>query len=390
VSEILSRLARDTPTLIHHLFHLLGNIFHSAVDRIEERVKAITKPAVYTLIEATAADLLRSKRELIAENAFLRQPLIVLERHVKQPTFTPFDRGLLVLLASRLRYWKQALHIIKPETLLKWHRQGFKLFWKYKSQGQIRQPRIAEETIALINRMAVENRRWGTKRIRGELLKLGLQVNRGTIRRYMRQARREIPPRHTGQTWATFLANHAPQIWACDFLQSYDVFFRTLFLFFIIEHGSRRVVHFAVTRAPGDAWVAQQIREATGFGVAPRFLICDNDDKYGVLFERAVAGVHTELLHTPFQAPKANALCERFLGTVRRECLDHLLIFSASHARRVIREYVTFFNHRRPHQGINQQIPQPLFLIPLSQEEPRQVIGLPVLHGLHHDYRRAA
>src|SRR5262249_48069358 len=136
--------------------------------------------------------------------------------------------------------------------------------------------------IALIKRMAVDNRRWGTKRIRGELLKLGLRVNRGTIRRYMRQARRGTPPPHTGQRWATFLANHAPQIWACDFLQTYDVFFSTLFLFFIVEHGSRRVVHVAVTRSPSDAWLAQQIREATAFGTGPRFLIGDNDDKYGL------------------------------------------------------------------------------------------------------------
>src|SRR5262249_5631995 len=155
-----------------------------------------------------------------------------------------------------------ALLIIQPATLLKWHRLGFRLFWRHKSQGPARQPRLHAETIALIKRMAVENRRWGTKRIRGELLKLGLQVNRGTIRRYMHQARRENPPQHTGQSWATFLANHAPQIWACDFLQSYDVFFRIIFLFVIIEHDSRRVVHVAVTRFPSDAWVAQQVREA--------------------------------------------------------------------------------------------------------------------------------
>jgi len=369
---------------------LLWSALRQVVETAEERFKRRTKPATCTLLEGVAADWLRSKPELVAENALLRQQLIVLERQVKHPAFRSVDRGLFVVLASRLPHWKRALLIVKPDTLLKWHRRGFKLFWRRKSQGPAREPRLDEETIALIKRMAMENRRWGTKRIRGELLKLGLQVNRGTIRRYMRQARREMPPRHTGQTWATFLANHAPQIWACDFLQSYDVFFRTLFLFLIIEHGSRRVVHFAVTCAPSDAWVAQQIREATGFGVGPRFLICDNDDKYGVLLERAVAGVHTELLHTPFQAPKANSLCERFLGTVRRECLDHILIFSEGHARRVIHEYVTFFNHSRPHQGINQQIPEPLFLPPLPQEALRQVIGLPVLHGLHHDYRRAA
>jgi transposase InsO family protein len=353
-------------------------------------LKRWTKPATCSLLQGAATDLIRTKPELIAENALLRQQRIVLERQVKHPAFTPLDRGLLVVLASRLPHWKQALLIVKPDTLLKWHRRGFKLFGRHKSQGPARPPRIDEDTIALIKRMAVENRRWGTKRIRGELLKLGLQVNRGTVRRYMRQARREMPPRHTGQTWATFLANHAPQIWACDFLQSYDLFFRTLFLFFIIEHGSRRVVHVAVTRSPSDAWVAQQIREATAFGVGPRFLICDNDDKYRVLFERAAAGVHTELRHTPFRAPRANSLCERFLGMVQRECLDHVLIFSEGHARRVINEYVTFFNHSRPHQGIGQHIPEPVPFPSFPEEKPRQVIALPVLHDLHHDYRWAA
>jgi putative transposase len=356
--------------------------------KAEEPVKRWTKPA--TLLQGAAADLIRTRPELIAENALLRQQVIVLERQVKHPTYTSFDRGLLVVLASRLLHWRQALLNVKPDTLLRWHRQGFKLFWRHKSQGRARQPRIDEETIALIKQMAVDNRRWDTKRIRGELLKLGRPVNRGTIRRYMRQARREMPPRHTGQTWVTFLANHAPQIWACDFLQSYDVLFGTLFLFFIIEHSSRRVVHFAVTRSPSDAWVAQQIREATPFGTAPRCLICDNDDKYGLLFERAVAGVHIELLHTPYHAPKANALCERFLGTVRRDCLDHVVLVGLGHARRLVGEYVTFYNHRRPHQGIDQHLPEPLPLPPPPDQARRQVIGLPVLHGLHHDYHWAA
>jgi putative transposase len=361
------------------LVSLLWSALRRVLGKAEAHYKRWTKPTSYILLEGTATDLIRTQPELIAENALLRQQLIVLEHQVKDPTSTPFDRGLLVVLASHLPHWKQALLIVKPETLLKWHRNGFKLFWRHKSQGQAHQPRIAEETIALIKRMAVENRHWGTKRIRGELLKLGLQVNWGTIRRYVRQAQRESPPPHTGQIWATFLANHAPQIWACDFLQTYDAFFRTLFVFFIIEHCSRRVVHVAVTRAPSDAWVAQQIREATPFETGPRFLICNNDDKYGLLFERAVAGVHSELLHTLFQAPKANALCERFLGTVRRECLDHILIFNAAHVRRLVNEYFTFFNHRRPHQGIDQQIPEPLTISPLPEAQQQQVISLPVL-----------
>ena len=162
----------------------------------------------------------------------------------------------MVLLASRVQDWKNALVIIKLERLLKWHRQGFKPFWRYQSRGTARQPWLSEETIALIQKMAVENRRWAAKCIRGELSKLGIRVNKGTIRHYMWQARRKLPPQHHGQTWSTFLANHASEIWACDFVQTYDLFLRTIFLFSIIEHGSRRVVHAGVTRAPTDAWVA--------------------------------------------------------------------------------------------------------------------------------------
>ena len=148
------------------------------------------------------------------ENALLRQQVIVLKRQVARPQLTATDRSLLVVLASRVKDWKNALLIVKPETVLRWHRQGFKLFWRRKSKGQARKPRISEETITLIKQMAVDNRRWGAKRIRGELLKLGIRVNKGTVRRYMWQARRKLPPRYDGQTWATFLANHASDIWA--------------------------------------------------------------------------------------------------------------------------------------------------------------------------------
>jgi hypothetical protein len=228
--------------LIQLLLRIVWQAIRHILDKAEERFKHWTKPATYTLLETPVADLLRTKPELVAENAFLRQQLIVLQRQVKHSKFTPLDRGILVVLASRIAHWKEALLIVKPDTLLKWHRQGFKLVWRRKSQGPARQPRIDETTIALIKRMAVENRRWGTKRIRGELLKLGLTVNRSTIRRYVRQARHANPPQHTGQTWATFLANHAPQIGACDFLQTYDAFFGVIFLFFIIEHGSSSAV----------------------------------------------------------------------------------------------------------------------------------------------------
>jgi putative transposase len=170
---------------------------------------------------------------------------------VKRPACTKRDRVLLVLLARVVRAWKQTLFIVQPETLLRWHRELFRLYWKRKSKTQTHQPKVATETIALIRQMAKDNRLWGAERIRGELLKLGLRVCKRTIQKYMRNVRTHQP---RGQTWATFLRNHAAQIWACDFLQVADLFFRPLFAFFIVELKSRRVIHVGVTRSPTDAW----------------------------------------------------------------------------------------------------------------------------------------
>jgi putative transposase len=177
--------------------------------------------------------------------------------------------------------------------------------------------------VALIRRIAKENLTWGSERIRGELLKLGLPVAKSTIQRYLKGRCAAGPG---SQTWRTFLHNHASAIWACDFLQVHDLWFRDLFVFVIIELSSRRVVHFAVTRHPSEVWVAQQLREATPFGEAPRFLIRDNNRKYGTTFDRLASSAGIEVLHTPRAAPRANAYCERFWGSLRRECLDCLFI----------------------------------------------------------------
>lgn len=181
--------------------------------------------------------------------------------------------------------------------------------------------------MALIKRIAKENLTWGAKRIRGELLKLGIRVSKSTIQKYIHKERESLTSK---QTWATFLRNHATQIWACDFLQTYDVFFRTVFVFVIVELGSRRVVHFGVTRNPTDQRTAQQLREATPFGEKPRFLIHDNDNKFGPAFARVANATDIEVLKTPYRAPKANAICERFIGSLRRECLDHFLILRSA------------------------------------------------------------
>ncbi len=350
------------------------------------RVANWLRPVPLAVAVGVALDATRSRSELLLENALLRHQLLILGRAGKRPQLTAADRGFLVLLASRLRTWAGALVIVRPETVLRWHRQGFRLFWRRKSRTAST-PRIPSETRELIRRMASENRLWGADRIRGELLKLGIRVSKRTIQRYLPQARPAHPP---GQAWATFLRNHAETTWACDFLAVSDLLFRPLYAFFVIAHGSRRVVHVGVTRQPTDAWVAQQLREATPFEQRPRFLIRDNDGKYGPCFDRVAAASGIRVLRTPVRAPRANATCERFLGSVRRECLDQLLIVGEAQLRRVLHAYVAYFNHARPHQGIGQAIPVRAAPAERRKAEPGLVVAFPVLGGLHHDYRRVA
>src|SRR5438874_5016850 len=199
---------------------------------LSSRFTRWTKPLTPSLPLGTLTDLGRSKSELIAENALLRQQLIILSRQVKQPACSKADRMLLVLLARLVRTWKQALFIVQPDTLLRWHRELFRLYWKRRSKASSHKPRVDAETIALIRKMAKENRLWGAERIRGELLKLGIRVGKRTIQKYMRHVRTQQP---RGQRWSTFLRTHAAQIWACDFLQVTDLFLRPLFAFFIVE-----------------------------------------------------------------------------------------------------------------------------------------------------------
>jgi len=357
------------------------------VHALRNQIAASTKPPNLSLVRGSLRDLVRTKPQLIAENALLRQQLIVLNRSVKRPRFTTTDRTLLVLLASRVPAWKQAVLIVQPDTLLRWHRQAFRWFWRRKSRARSRVPRIPAETIALITHMAVTNRLWGVKRIQGELLKLGVKVSKRTIQRYVRRAR---PSHPGGQTWSTFLQSHANEIWACDFLHVTDALFRPLFAFFITELSSRRIVYVGVTRSPTDAWVAQQLREATPYDQAPKYLICDNDAKYGVHFTAVATGRGIELVRTPIRAPRANAICERLLGSVRRECLDHVLLVNEAHLRRVLTEYVHYFNRSRPHQGIKQRVPEAARASTDSAKCSEPVVAIPVLGGLHHAYRRAA
>ncbi len=353
-------------------------------DAVQDHIKRWLKPNTHSLAIGTASDLTRSKADLIAENALLRQQLIILQRQSKRPQLNNFDRIKLLLLARATPFWKQALLIVQPDTILRWHRELFRIIWRRKSKPKSQSPRIPAETIALIRQMAADNLTWGAERIRGELLKLGIQVSKRTVQKYMGRKDKLGP---SGQTWATFLRNHAPQIWACDFTQVTDIMFRSLFIFVIIEHASRRIVHVAVTSNPSDAWVAQQLRESTPWGEGPKYLIRDNDSKFGQHFSAVAAGTGIKEIRTPYQAPNANAICERFFGSLRRECLDHILILNERHLQEVTGEYLHYYHQARPHQGLDQCIP-----IPSGEERPQtgKVVAFPVLGGLHHDYRRAA
>jgi putative transposase len=249
----------------------------------------------------------------------LRQQLIVLRRQVKRPQLTNGDRLRLVLVARCTQFWQHALFIVQPDTLLRWHRALFRRYWRHKSRHRKRKPRVAAETVALIRKMAKENQLWGAERIRGELLKLGIRVS------------------------------------------------------------SRRIVHSAVTRSPADDWTAQQLREATPWGEGPNYLVCDRGYKYGPLFLSVAKGTGIKVLRTPVRAPKANAICERFIGSLRRECLDHIFIVHSHQVHRIVRAYVDYYNHSRPHQGIGQRVPaQYPWTYPPSSGP---IIATPVLGG---------
>jgi putative transposase len=247
---------------------------------------------------------------------------------------------------------------------------------------------MSAETIALIREMATANRLWGAERIRGELLKPDIRVAKWTAQQYLRAAR---PPERAGQPWATFLRHHAGDIWACDFLPVTDLLFRPVYALFVIALGSRRAVHVGVTRHPTDAWVAQQLREATPFDQRPRYLIRDNDSKYGPAFARVAEASGIAILRTAYRAPRQNATCERFLGSVRRECLDHVLVLGQAHLRRILREYARYFNTARPHQGLQHRLPEADTGLRVLRPQPgRMVRAIPVLGGLHHTYQCAA
>ena len=229
--------------------------------------------------------------------------------------------------------------------------------------------------------MSRDNPLWGTERIRGELLKLGIAVSSRSIRRYRRQGSARPP----SQTRRTFLANHASRIWAADLFTVQTLTFKTLYVLLFIAHGRRELVHVNVTASPTAAWVWRQLIEATPWARRPRYLVRDRDAVYGGEFSERARRLGIETLLTPIRAPRANAIAERVVGTLRRECLDHLIILNEQHLRAVLREFVAFYNADRPHRSLGLQTPRPA-----AHPGPGAVRARPVLGGLHHAYERAA
>ena len=336
---------------------------------------------------------LRSPAQLAAENLFLRKQLALYqERHVKPRRATNATRFALVWLGHWFD-WRQALSVVKPETFTRWHRQGFRLFWRWKSRPG--RPQIPAELQALIRQMARDNPTWGQERIANELLlKLGLRVSPRTIRKYMPKCLDPGPGlRVQSQRWATFVRNHAKGIVACDFCVAITATFRILYVFVVIEHASRRLLHVNVTAHPTAEWTLQQLREAIPADHRYRFLIHDRDAIFSRQLDQSIRNLGLRVLKTPPRCPQANAICERVLGTLRRECLDFLIPLTAHHLRQLVVEWVLHYNTGRPHMALGPGIPQPLPSRVASLQKDRHVlsdhlcvVAHPILGGLHHDY----
>jgi len=363
---------------------------------------------ILTLVMETLISLVRSlctsKADLALEVLALRQQLAVYKRKQPRPLLTDVDRAFWTALKDQFAAWADALIIVKPDTVVRWHKQRFKKHWTHKSKPG--RPVIPRQHINFIRRISTDHPEYGEDRIALELeIKFGIKHSTATIRKYM--VKPTHPPRGS-MTWRTFLKNQADAIWTCDFCVQYMVRFTALYIFVIMEIGSRKVVHVNVTEHPTQAWVQQQIRDAA-FETQPKFLLHDNDGIFGQLGKPAIAEVNDKKVScrcsfdlwlaetmgirgipTPYHAPNAAAHIERFMGTLRRELLDRILVWNEGQLRAVLAEYVHgWYNNSRVHQGIH-GIPDPD--PELAGEKPidGKLVARPILNGLHHGYRLAA
>jgi transposase InsO family protein len=324
-------------------------------------------------------DMFKSRRRLEAENLFLRHQLnIALRRAPPRLRLCGSDRALLVWIK---RIWPNLLGLaqaVQPETILRWHRAGFKVFWRWKSRNRAGRPKIDRGLRDLIQRMSNENPLWGASRIHGELLMLGFEVAQSTVSKYM--ARPSKPP---SQTWKTFLRNHAEAIAAIDMCVVPTLTFDLLFAFLVLGHGRRQLLWFEVTRHPTADWLARQITEAFPWTSAPAYLLRDNDRAYGHTFQRRVRAMGIRDRPISQGSPWQSGIAERLIGTLRLECLDHILIFGEAHLRQILSAYAAYYNQARTHLALQKDAP-----LHRAIQRSGAIVAIPILAGLHHQYLR--
>ena len=327
--------------------------------------------------------LLRSHQDLALENLVLRHQLQVVLRNNPRPRLRNSDRIFWVWLHHLWPGgWRDHLLLVRPETVIGWHRRGWRLYWTWRSRSRRGRLRIRPEVRELIATMSRDNRLWGTERIRGELLKLGIVVSNRSIRRYRWRGRDR---QSNGQSWRTFLTNQLQGIWAADLFVVQTIGFKTLYVLFFIRHGRRELVHVNVTASPTAAWIWRQLLEATPWGRQPSHLIHDRDAVYGRGIDARLATLGITGVRTPFRSPLANAVGERVVRSFRAECLDHIIVINERHLRAVLAEFVRYYNHERPHRTLALETP-----VPRSAIHAGRVVPRPILGGLHHAYSRAA
>ena len=325
------------------------------------------------------------RRRLLLENLALRQQLAALKRRHPRPKLRAFDKLFWVLARRFWSSWKQALIIVSPQTVVRWHRRGFALYWRAISKAHqlVGRRRISKAVRDLIFRMVTENPSWGAPRIHGELLMLGFDVSERTISRWIRRAPRDPEP---AKRWLAFLRNHREAIAAMDFFTIPSITFGVLYCFFVMAHDRRHILHFNVTRHPTSLWVVQQLREAFPYQSARRFLIFDRDTKYGVEVPIAVRSMAIRPVRTSFQSPWQNGVAERWIESCRRDLLDHVIPFDERHLKRLLSDYVRYYHEDRTHLGLNKGTPAGR----VRSSDRGAVVCRARLGGLHHRYDRAA
>ena len=335
--------------------------------------------ALLNLIRWMLLGLVRSRTSIEAENVALRHQLSVLCRSAtKRPVLRMSDRLVFILLYRLALSILNAVTIVRPETIVRWHRAGFHSFWRWKSRRHAGRPSVAPEIRRLIREMSLANPLWGAPRIHGELLKLGIDVGQTSVAKYM--ARRRRPP---SQGWRTFLLNHADGIASIDLFVVPTISFRSLYGLLVLGHGRRRILSLAVTVHPTAEWVAQQVTEACGWDVAPQYLIRDRDRAYGDAFTRRIRAMGIRDRPTAPRSPWQNGYAERLIGSIRRECLDHVIVFGERHLRHVLRSYAEYYNGARTHLSLTKDSP---FTRPVQRVG--SILPQSVLGGLHHHYVR--